>query len=93
MVEERLVSAILSMRKMNRVILVFFRVTILIFHLCNDMATFNDSDNKFLWWQVTTLMRFMTCKQLNISRLGCLCRRRFALRFACLPIDIEHGKF
>ena len=33
------------------------------------------------------------CKQLNFSRLGCLCRRRFALRFACLPIDIEHGKF
>ena len=33
------------------------------------------------------------CKQLNISRLGCLCRRHFALRFACLPIDIEHGKF
>ena len=32
-------------------------------------------------------------KQLNLSRLGCLCRRRFALRFACLPIDIEHGKF
>ena len=33
------------------------------------------------------------CKQLNFSRLGCLCRRRFALHFACLPIDIEHGKF
>ena len=33
------------------------------------------------------------CKQLNFSRLGCLCRRRFAMRFACLPIDIEHGKF
>ena len=33
------------------------------------------------------------CKQLNFSRLGCLCRRHFALRFACLPIDIEHGKF
>ena len=33
------------------------------------------------------------CKQLNISRLGCLCRRHFTLHFACLPIDIEHGKF
>ena len=33
------------------------------------------------------------CKQLNFSRLGCLCRRCFALRFACLPIDIKHGKF
>ena len=35
------------------------------------------------------------CKQLNFSRLGCLYRRRFALRFACLPtcIDIKHGKF
>ena len=32
-------------------------------------------------------------KKLNLSRLGCLCRRRFAMRFACLPIDIEHGKF
>ena len=30
------------------------------------------------------------CKQLNFSRLGCLCRRHFALRFACLPIGIEH---
>ena len=26
------------------------------------------------------------CKQLHFSRLGWLCRRRFALRFACLPI-------
>ena len=33
------------------------------------------------------------CKQLNFSRLGCLCRRHFALCFACLTIDIEHGKF
>ena len=33
------------------------------------------------------------CMQLNFSRLGCLCRRRFSLRFACLLIDIEHGKF
>ena len=33
------------------------------------------------------------CKQLNFSRLGCLCRRRFVVRFACLPIDIEHGEF
>ena len=33
------------------------------------------------------------CKQLNFSRLECLCRQRFALRFACLLIDIEHGKF
>ena len=33
------------------------------------------------------------CKQLNFSRLRCLCRRHFALHFACLPIDIEHGKF
>ena len=29
------------------------------------------------------------CKQLNFSRLGCLYRRHFA----CLTIDIEHGKF
>ena len=33
------------------------------------------------------------CKQLNFSGLECLCRRHFALRFACLPIDIDHGKF
>ena len=32
-------------------------------------------------------------KQLNFSRLGCLCIRRFAMRFACLSIDTEHGKF
>ena len=29
------------------------------------------------------------CKLLNFSRLGCLYRRRFALRFACV---LEHGK-
>ena len=32
-------------------------------------------------------------KQLNFSKLGYLYRRHFALRFACLPIDIDHGKF
>ena len=36
-------------------------------------------------------MRFMTFVSSSVN--FCPCRQRFILRFECLPIEIEHGKF